>query len=244
LLAAEVNMGRILARTIGAAGAVAFVGLASQGCADNETMLFARAVLAIAPPDCLAEPDPNSAFRSAGTLDIAFGTSYIAPILVGNQLVRRGSKNQLRTESNRVTLKGAEVEVLDDQDNSLAEFTVPGSGFVDPGVGEEAGYGVLFAQLVPPGLTLSAGARIVVEVRVFGDTLGGEEIESSTLRYPIYVCDGCLISFPADADDPVQPGYQCVGTKPPSSEAPCFFGQDDPVDCRHCLSLGRCQTPS
>lgn len=236
-------MGRFLGRSIVAACGVGFVALCSQGCADNESMLFVRAVLAIEPPDCLAEPDPNSTFRSAGTLDVAFGSSYVAPLLIGNQLVRRGSKNQLRTESSRITLKGAEVTVLDDQDNSLAEFTVPGSGFVDPGVGEEAGYGIMGAELVPPGLSLADGQRIVVEVRVFGDTLGGEEIESSTLRYPIYVCNGCTVSFPADADDPVQPGYQCSTAKPPTDDEPCRIGQDDAVDCRYCLGSPACQAP-
>lgn len=237
-------MGRILGRSIVGACAIGFVALSSQGCADNESIMFVRAVLAIEPPDCLAEPDANATFRSAGTLDIAFGSSYVAALLVGNQLVRRGSKNQLRTESSRITLKGAEVTVLDDQDNSIAEFTVPGSGFVDPGVGEEPGYGVIGAELVPPNLTLANGARIVVEVRVFGDTLGGEEIESSTLRYPIYVCNGCTINFPADADDPVQPGYQCSTAKPASTDAPCRIGQDDGVDCRHCLGNPACDAPA
>jgi hypothetical protein len=236
-------MGRFLVRSIAAAGALAFAGLSTQGCADNESMLFVRAVLKLEAPDCVGEPDPNSVFLPYGVIDTTFGTSYYSILLIGNQLVQRGSKNQVRTETARITLKGAEVTVLDDQDNALAEFTVPGTGFVDPGEGEEAGYGAMGAELLPPNLGVAAGDRLVVEVRVFGDTLGGDEIESSVLRYPIYVCNRCLIAYPADADDPVQPGYQCSTAKEPTEAVPCFFGQDNLIDCRHCLAYPECQAP-
>ena len=57
-----------------------------------------------------------------------------------------------------------------------------------------------------------------VNVRVFGDTLGGDSLESSTLVFPITTCDRCLISFPVSAWDPLtSPGaYVCNDTTTPS----------------------------
>ncbi len=238
-------MGRLFSRSLALFATLGVTGLISQGCADNESILFVRDVLYIEPPDCTTDPDPNSTFRPFGVVDLAFGnSSYYAYLLVGNQMVRRGSKNQVRTESSRIVLKGAEVTLLDDNDNTIgSSFTSPGSGFVDPGVGEDPGYGILGVELVPGNLSASPGQRIVVEVRAFGDTLGGQEVTSAPMHYPIYFCNKCLISFPSDADDPVQPGYQCSSATDSSDPPPCFLGQDRAVDCRLCLGYPACQAP-
>lgn len=224
---------------IGALGA-----LGGSGCADNDSSMFVRAVLKLESGECVAKPDPSSTFFSAGVVDLAFRDSYSASLLVGNQLVRRGSKELVRTETSRIVMRGAEVRLLNDQQQLLREFTVPVSGFIDPGTGDEPGYGVTSALLIPSGLALSAGTRIVADVRIFGDTLGGEEITSDSLSFPITVCDGCLISYPSDADDPAQPGYQCIaGGDSANVDAPCRMGQDEAVDCRLCGNLSICVSP-
>ncbi len=218
--------------------------LSSSGCADNDSSLFVRAVLRLESGECVAKPDPSSTFYSSGVMDLAFRDSYSAALLVGNQLVRRGSKDLVRTETSRFVMRGAEVRLLNDQQSLIREFTVPISGFVDPGSGDEPGYGVSGALLIPSGLGLAAGSRVVADVRVFGDTLGGEEITSESLSFPITVCDGCLVSYPIGADDPAQPGYQCVaGTDASDLDAPCRIGQDEPVDCRLCRNLSICVNP-
>ncbi|MEZ4223143.1 MAG: hypothetical protein R3B13_19525 [Polyangiaceae bacterium] len=225
-----------------ALGAVAT--LSASGCADNESALFVRAVVKLESGQCVATPDPSTTFFSSGVLDLAFRDSYSASLLVGNQLVNRGSKDLLRTETSRIVLRGAEVRLLNDQQALIREFTVPVSGFVDPGTGDEPGYGVTGALLIPSGLALAAGTRVVADVRVFGDTLGGEEVTSDSLSFPITLCNGCLISYPLDADDPAQPGYQCVsGTDVSSQDSPCRVGQDEAVDCRLCGNLPICQVP-
>jgi len=69
-----------------------------------------------------------------GTLDLAFRKTYEASLLVGNQLAARGSKDTLRAETSRVTLRGAEVTHTSAQGNQLYRFSVNGTGFVDVSV--------------------------------------------------------------------------------------------------------------
>ncbi len=236
---------RRLPRVLIVAATLAAAGIASQGCADNESGLYVQAVLKLDAPQCVAKADASSTVLLGGVLDLAFTNTYQAALLVGNQLTRRGSRDQLRTETSRITLRGAEVQVLNDAQELLTEFTVPGTGFVDPGGGDEPGYGVMSVQLLPPTLALTAGTRVTTEVRVFGDTLGGDEITSASLTFPITICNGCLISYPLEADDPAVAGYQCtVGDSGSSIDTPCRYGQDEYVDCRLCAgTLAICQAP-
>ncbi len=216
-----------------AASSLALASAALTGCADNDSGLYVRGVLALTPPDCTITADPSALHLLGGVMDVRVrqGLGYSAALLVGNQLVRRGDRDQLRTETSRVSLEGAEVTLLTETGSSIAEFTVPGTGFVDPGSSDEPGYGSMAVMLIPPGVG-TAGTRIIVEVRVFGTTLGGDEIESATLTFPVTVCDGCLLSRPVEAIDPLT--MECTagaGEDPP--DPPCRIGQDDPVDCRH-----------
>lgn len=230
---------RLIAATAVTASAVA----ATSGCADNESMLFVRAVLAVSETDCVAQADPSAPTLLGGTLDVAFQNSYQAALLVGNQLVQRGSRDQLRTETARITLRGVEVQLLDSQERLITEFTVASTGFVDPSSGDTPGYGVATATLIPPsviqqfrdqfGSQIGSGATVIAQVRAFGDTLGGDEVESGQLSFPIEVCYCCLASYPIEADDPAQPGFQCVGSSDQSVEFNgCRVGQDTLVDCR------------
>jgi hypothetical protein len=92
---------------------------------------------------------------------------------------------------------------------------------------------------------------VVVKVRVFGTTLGGEDVESAELLFPIEVCDGCLVSFPSSDLDPAVSGTQCKRAAdmdaPTSTEtdSPCNLGIDFPVSCTACSNLyAACQTPT
>jgi hypothetical protein len=239
-------MRRLITKGIVLAGLLAPMALATQGCADNDTMLFVRAVLKLNSGECVAKGDPGATTLLGGVMDVHFRDNYNAALLVGNQMVRRGNKDILRTESNRVVLKGAEVTLLTDQEQLIAEFTVPGVGFVDVGTGEDPGYGVLATTLIPAGIAQPDGLYLV-DVRVFGETLGGREITSASLRYPIYTCNKCLITYPQDAADPAQlPTYVCGGgdSGGGDDEVPCYVGQDDYIDCRLCAASDpACQTP-
>jgi hypothetical protein len=221
---------------------------ATGGCADNDSGLFIRSVIALQAGDCLARAQPDTTMLAFGTLDIAFNEPYVAALLVGNQLARQGDRDKVRTETARIALRGSVVSVRNVNGQELTAFTTDGAGFVDPGSGNEPGYGIMFAELLPTSIpvvsavTPGAPTRVNVAVRVFGETLGGEEIESSELLFPIAVCNGCLVSYPSDAIDVARlPRPTCSRGLPPD-ELPCKMGQDQPVDCRLCQELAICQT--
>jgi hypothetical protein len=238
-------MRRFMTKALVIGGLLSPVALATQGCAENDTMLFVRAVLKLEPGECIAKGDANSVMLLGGVMDLHFTSTYDAALLVGNQLAKRGKKDQLRTESSRVVLKGAEVILMDDQEATIAEFTVPGVGFVDVGTGEDPAYGVIATTLIPAGVGIVPNGLYLVEVRAFGETLGGQEITSAALRFPIYTCDRCLISYPLSAADPAQlPTYACTSTEEFDEPQGCRIGQDDYVDCRFCAASDpACQTP-
>jgi hypothetical protein len=234
-------------------GAVAMSSLIA-GCAENESMMFIIGVTDITGSDCVLTPTTDGPFIGIGMLDVAIRDTYIAALVVGNQITPRGSRNQLRTETSRVRLEGAEVTLEDANGSELAEFTSLGSGFVNPASGDDATYGGFFTNLVPPGAGLDEG-QYVASIRVFGTTLGGQEIESAELRFPIDVCNGCLVGYPASALDRNVAGgdpYLCA-TSPADAVDPmnaadvvsCHPGQDEPVSCISCAAFSDvCRDPS
>jgi len=182
-------------------------------------------------------------------MDLAFTRQYMAGLLIGNQLVARGSADQLRTETSRFRAEGAEVEIETTDGSRIKSFTVPVSGFADPGRGSEPGWGLVHAVLIDAGTGESLVSsfvegqrntlvgRVVASVKVFGRTLGGQEVESAEFRFPISICYGCLVSFPADATNPDLPLPNCGNTGSSSSDM-CQVGQDEPSDCRDCQAMG------
>jgi hypothetical protein len=96
-------------------------------------------------------------------------------------------------------------------------------------------------QLIPGGLV--GLGQYIIGVRVFGETLGGRDLESSQLTFPVTICDGCLVNFPNEAFD--QDIGECIGGEEPVDPPPCVLGQDDSIDCRYCAaSNARCLTPA
>ncbi len=240
-------------RKMTAACAVVVASSLAAGCADNESMMFIIGVADITGSDCVLSPSTEGPFIGIGTLDVAVRDTYIAAIVVGNQLTERGSRNQLRTETSRVRLEGAEVILEDTNGGEIAEFTSLGSGFVHPASGTDPSYGGFFTNLVPPGAGLGEGQYVAV-IKVFGTTLGGQEIESAELRFPIDVCNGCLVSYPSGALDRNVAGgdpYLCA-TTPADAVDPatagatsCHPGQDEPASCVSCAGFSDvCRDPS
>jgi hypothetical protein len=222
--------------------------LSSAGCAENESVLFIVGVLALEDTDCKLTPESSATLRTRGVLDLSLRNGYTAGLLVGSQLTQRGSRDQLRTETARLSLRGAEVSLETPDGGVLAEYTTIGTGFVDPAGGSEPGFGAIAADLIPPGAPLAPGL-VVARVRVFGDTLGGQTIESNEYPFPIYVCSGCLVNYPVDAADTTQgPGIYVCALR--SDEATvvedkiCALGQDVVVPCTICAAQSPvCQDP-
>lgn len=224
-------------------------------------MLFVRqaqARVASGANGCTVDNSPSSLFITEGTLDLAFRTEYTAALLVGNQLVARGNSSQLRTETSRVELQGAEVRLEDGTTRVWGPFTVPGSGFIDPANGATPSYGLTETILVGSsyGAELAKELRQTLAVRrftsvvkVLGKTLGGTPVESGEWRFPLTICYACLVGFPPEANDPKLSRPNCdlpAGTGT-TVAAPCALGQDDTVDCRVCKTsvsptdIGLCQ---
>lgn len=237
--------------------ALAVAGLGASvlpSCAENDSMMFIIGVYARAQGACTPKAELDSPIWANGVLDRVFANDYSAALLVGNQITERGSREQLRSETSRVALKGAEVKLETLTGEPLVEpFSSTATGFVDAAQGTDPSLSVMYASLIPPSVAgdLPQGT-VVAKVRVFGTTLGGQEVESSELLFPIEVCDGCLVAYPASARDLTEQGteYVCKSATtaedaPSGDEAlPCQLGIDLPAPCTTCSGVyAICQSP-
>jgi hypothetical protein len=218
---------------------VAVTSGATTGCADNESMLFIRGVMAREAGNCEMVADDTATLLTAGIQDVGFLGAYSAALLVGNQLASRGQKTRSRTETSSITLEGAEVTLVKPNGSRLrTPFTSPGTGFVQVGSGQENGYGVMSSVLVPYVAALEAledagggPSYAIAEIRAFGKTLGGQEVESGIFKFPVNICRGCLVTFPMSS---VVSGDVCQGGDDTNETMPCVMGQDDVVSCAVC----------
>jgi hypothetical protein len=216
----------------------------TPSCANNDSSLFLVGVVDIAQSTCIAKPDNTGPFQSGGILDVAFASGYTAIVLVGNQLTAQGSREQLRTETSRVSLRGAEVTLTNLDGTALAvagaqkTFSTVGTGFVDAAAGDAPSYATMAVNIIPPGLK-GLPAEVLAKIRVFGNTLGGAAVTSSELDFPISVCDGCLINYDTpDTTLAAGADFMCATTTASSTQtsvaAPCILGQDQTFSCTLC----------
>jgi hypothetical protein len=223
-------------------------------CADNNSSLFVVGVMQLDPATCVAKADSSAVLLAGGIMDVAFRTSYAAFVLVGNQLTQRGSREQLRTETSRIALRGAEVTLTTVDGKTLGNYSTIGTGFVNAAAGDVPAYGAMSVDIIPSALGANAavtGANTVVaKIRVFGDTLGNKSITSSELDFPIRICNGCLVTYPADARDPAAAGgaYKCTSSASTTTSAaapPCILGQDEAFACTECsAAYPLCKDPA
>ena len=212
----------------------------APGCDENNSSLFIVGVIDLSASSCLAKPDTTVVTLAGGTLDVAFSSSYSVFLLVGNQLTQRGSREQLRTETSRIALRGAEVTLTTlDGKTTLGTYSTAGTGFVNQAAGDVPSYAAMAVNLIPPALgvseTVQAARVVLAKIRVFGDTLGNASITSNELDFPINICRGCLVRY--DSRDPTQPTYKCTtgATAMQTTAAPpCILGQDQPFSCTVC----------
>lgn len=251
----EVAMRRSLISSLLAFVAPCLVAGALPSCATNDSMMYIVGVALRKAGACAVKPDLSGTILASGAMDRTFASDYVAALIVGNQLTQRGSRERVRTETSRVALKGAEVKLENAQGGLLVPaFSSIGTGFVDASDGTDAAAAAMFATLIPATIAKSLPAgTVVAKVRVFGTTLGGEDVESAELLFPIEVCDGCLVAYPASARDLTATGsdYQCklaaddmADTGGDNVDAPCNLGIDFAVPCTTCSGLfAACQSP-
>lgn len=226
--------------TLRRAGAVALLAaggaLLSSACVRNESSLFIRACLSVPRDSCLVQASENSTVVLSGSLDGLYRAEYDCVALIENQLVARGDTTKLRTETSRISVYQAEVQVLTNDPTApaaLAQYTIPIAGFADPGTGASPGLGLTNLVLINGETTAlllkevnktGVVQQVVASVVLHGRTLGGLEVESNEFKFPISVCAGCSCGRPVDNEP-------CFG----SDQAPspdCMIGQDSATDCR------------
>jgi hypothetical protein len=211
-------------------------GLFGSSCADNDSSLFIYGVMDITRSQCIANADSAAVLLASGAVDRLFAKGYEAAILVGSHLTERGSREKLRTETSRLSITGARITLFGTDGGSIA-LDSAATGLVNPANGTDPGLASVFARIIRPEdmNALGPDGQIIARIQVLGTTLGGQEIESAEFDYPITVCTGCLVNYPADSLDQVS-GLCTGGGTESMTQTVCFLGQDSAVDCSYCAA--------
>jgi hypothetical protein len=223
--------------------------LSVGSCANNENMLVIIGAMTASPPGCVYTATASATLLLSGTVDLAFGGYYQAVLLVSNQLMAEGSKSRLRAESSNVSINNAEVRLLANGVTPIMYNSVPASGFIGVGAGEDSGYGSIAVEIMPGGLSVPANTGyIVAEVRLQCKTSGGDDIESNLFRYDIYVVDsrvgGGLVRYNGVNGTGVEICDAAVcnsGTSTTTTDQSCYEGQDSTMSCCDCIGRDFCQ---
>ncbi|MBX3229711.1 MAG: hypothetical protein KIT84_05205 [Labilithrix sp.] len=253
---------RLLGHTLTATAIATLALLVAPACADNDQSIFIRQALAPSVNRqggaCVYTGDPQQPALFEGVVDVAVRDNYSAILLVGNQMIQRGDPLAARTEPNRAKITGAIVRVTDANGNSLGEFTSLSQGFVDAATGAVPSFGPIqiiaidapTMSRIANGLAPGQTRLILANIRAFGESLGGVDLETDEYQLPIRVCNRCLISF-LTGDDPLTPGIDCnrqtttggTGGTGGGAEAepPCSAGQDEVVPCEFCQDREACK---
>lgn len=249
-------MKRVLGQTfiVGALGAI--VMAITPACAENNESLFIRAALAPATNrqggTCTYSNDPTQPALFSGKVDVGVRDSYSSILLVGNQMIPRGDANNTRAESSRVHVNGVVVRVTDPNGGLIGEFTSLATGFIDPQLNNQPSFGTIAATTIDAptmariaeGMSVGQSKLVAANVKAFGRSVGGVELETGEFQIPIEVCVGCLVSF-SGADDPATPNLDCSQPLPETGgatdEFPCVPGQEEVTPCQLCLERSVCR---
>ena len=223
-------------------------------CADNNLTIFIRQMQGLVAPQCTVTNDPTAIKISGGSLDLALTNSYVAFPLIGNQLIARGDVRLSRAEPNRVVLEGAEVRLLNpDGSERVPAFTVTATGTIDPTASSDPAYGVTSVEVIPASIGVQlrdgllaegvASRAIHAEVRVFGKTLGGTDVETGPYVMPIDLCFGCSVSFPTVDPTTNLPNCGVVEGEGTGQVEICRAGQDRTTRCSLCAGTVPLCTP-
>jgi hypothetical protein len=259
-------MKRVLGHCLAGATIVVNAVALTSACKHDDSSLFVQDVIYPTPVSvgeaCTYTNDPSQTFLPSGALDVAFGHyEYTATYLLGNQLVSQANSQQLQTETSTIDVQGAVVTITDSNGNQLANYTDPTSSTVYPETGSVPGYAVATITVLDEGtvggIVASKGSllekggttTLLTYAKFFGETLGGDYVESNNFEFPVTICYGCLITFSSSDDDPTLPGQpNCNGnaaaggsSASASLPVPCITGQDTSIDCSQCQGVPACR---
>lgn len=165
--------------------------LAFGGCADNRTTLFISGVAGFQPGDtCEVDVSLSGTQLLSGSYDPLPGVPYVAWLIIANGMQPLGDNDTLRPETSRIQLQGAEISISAASGGSAAPaFTINFAATIHPDESEDPGLAVLPVPIVPPTLNLGPG-DYQVGITVFGETLGGTEVESGDFSFPVTIVPG------------------------------------------------------
>jgi hypothetical protein len=246
-------MNRFWGHSLSVAGLAVAAACAAPACAHDDATLFVHGVLYPPTPSagvCSYTADPTSPALVRGLVDGALRTNYTPAFLLGNTLIPQGNATTPDSETARIEIQGGIVQVVDPTDNSTWENnTVLASTIIEPASGIQPSYSTLslsvmdakaIAHFTPPLVTTNAPATTapatnlaLVYVTFFGQTLGGQSVQSNQYQFPVDVCDGCLVTAPTGAP----PGYCQGAVAIATSFVACEVGQDQVVDCQECCGV-------
>jgi hypothetical protein len=201
---------------------------------------------------CVVELDPRAPLLARGVLDLALTSEYTASLVIGNQSAPASSS----TSAERVALDSAEINLTRVDGTPLESHTASVTGLVDPASADSAGYGAVTVNLIPPTLAdsepLTSARDLVANLRIHGSTSNGGALTTNFIAFPISVCTGCLVQYPARAADATLAAgstYKCLSLSSdvtmPSLTVPCRLGQDLPFSCELCAdSQPICRDPA
>jgi hypothetical protein len=237
----------------------------ATACVHDDSSIFVNQVLApqlVTPGTaCTYTSDPTQPYLTQGVLDTAFKQSYTAVFLIANQIIPVGDPTQPDTETSDVVIQGAIIRITDATGvplNGSKGYTELGTVTIPPAQGNTPSYAAISmtildqATVASVAVTPGSTRRLLTYTQFFGQTLGGESVETGEFEFPVDVCDGCLITFSAsDIDTTLLPKLNCVGASGSQTSSatsslpvPCALGQDDSIDCSECLSNLTCNPPT
>lgn len=188
------------------------------GCADEqESLIVLGAPLWPDDGTCAVDSGEPDAFLLEGTLDLAWGTGYLMPVALRNNLPPRMTTNA-GVDTNEMVLDSVDVELvmpqapeiidaLADVDPAYVEFKVhlqtlslaPGATYgqaveVITAPAAQALSPIVLAEF-GADVTLRAIAKTVFRAERSGNTSGSiGRVEARTFEFPITLCHNCLLT--------------------------------------------------
>ena len=163
-----------------------------------------------------------------------------------------GSKDALNNatlEGNDIIIEGAEVSFEAPANSGLVlpqNLFIPTAGTIFAGGIQTTGLEIISVALgsqlrqSPIFSTRGAVVTVLATIKFEGKTVAGRDVESPEFVYPIDICAGCLLEFPAEALSNDGGGQTCNPTllaEEPEFDDVCFVGQDTAVPCTFCWRL-------
>lgn len=196
-----------LSTALGLAAVSTLSALSMGGCVEDRTTFFIAGVAGFPPdePECDLDPSLSMTQLTVGTYDPSSGAPYITWLLLANGMQTLGDNDSLRPETSRIIVEGA-VVTISQGENSVDSFTIDSSGVVNPDESEDPGLAVIPIAVLPAGLGISNG-DYVIRISVFGETLGGIDVETSEYAFPVTVRSGSLVACTTGVD---RRGHPCA----------------------------------